>query len=127
MKLCMAFVLGVVLAVPVTLLVVRDHPSPLRDKMKRISIPEIDCRQAHILDMVQHLNQISGERAEDKKPVNIVVLSKNPDIVGRQPQLKCTLSATDMSLYDALNYFATQIGLEVRIDDTAVALVDPEK
>ena len=84
----------------------------LKKALRKAIIREMDFQQANLHDVAKFLSKITG------KNFNIVVAGANAE---NSPTL--TLSAQNISLYEALRLVCEVTGSELRIDEHAVVIV----
>jgi len=108
-------------------------------KLKRIVIPQVDFRQAHVSDVVEFLRKASVERDPEKTGVNIVLkigprpppkglddpFSEARDWLNNPPLI--TFTARQLSLYDTLQLIGQVSNLEIRIMSWGVLVTRPER
>ena len=91
--------------------------------MRRIVIPQIEFRQAHIMDVLDFLTEASRTGDHDQIGVNFVPLNlgtgnaRSEDIV---PTI--TLNLRRVRLFDAVRYVTEVAGLRFRAEDNAVVV-----
>lgn len=125
----------------------------LLDKLNTIRIPELDFRQANIVDVIHYLDQQAMAGDPDKEGVNFILNLKRPDAPDvwdepvRRPEIDplaveeppdalvaaaraagvplITLRLRNILLIDAIRYITEVTGLRYRVEDDAV-VITPE-
>lgn len=123
-----------------------DAGNPIRRKLETIIIPEIDFRQANIVDVIEFLHRqsiIADESSPpDERGVNLILILGPPDVSApeypteppgntdpsarghprRADMPALTLRARNISLFDAVRYVSEIAGLRYRVDRNAVVI-----
>jgi hypothetical protein len=93
----------------------------IQKKLSEAKLPEIKLREAPARDAVELVREEAAKALKDSKPVNLVWLVPADAKIGA-----VTLSLTDISALDALNYIMQITKLKYRFDPNAIVVFLPE-
>ena len=90
----------------------------MRQKLEKLIIPQIEFREASIVDVLNYLSNISvAVDTEEKTGVNIVLAGN----IGDVPSI--TLSLRRVSMLDAIKFTTDIANLSYRIDKDAILIM----
>lgn len=99
---------------------------PLQEKLNDIVIPQLDFRQANIVDVIKYLDHVSivydKESAPGERGVHFILKLKHPGIAAQADLPLLTLSLRNIVLMDAIKYITEVTGLKYRIEEDAVVI-----
>jgi hypothetical protein len=93
----------------------------IQKRLSEAKLPEIKLREAPARDAVELVREEAAKALKDSKPVNLVWLVPADAKIGT-----VTLSLTDISALDALNYIMQITKLKYRFDPNAIVVFQPE-
>lgn len=92
----------------------------LKRRIESVVIPEVNVREASIIEVIDFLKEQSQTLSADKAPINVVW--EAPEEV---KTAKVTLNLRNVPLADALKYVTESAGLRYRLDAHAVVIYRP--
>ncbi|HET6409648.1 MAG TPA: M56 family metallopeptidase, partial [Chthoniobacteraceae bacterium] len=99
-----------------------ESPARTRLKANSIILPKIEFKEAEIREVIDYLRKQSVKHDPKKEGVSFVLKFDDADSL---PKGKITLSLTDTPLLEAAKYVANLVGMKVRVEPYAIAIVPP--
>lgn len=98
----------------------RNPSGSLRHKLDEIIIPEVNVRDAPVIDVVEFLRGQSQTLSRDKTAINLVWQAPED-----AKTVKVTLNLRKIPFADVLKYVTDSAGLRYRVDAHAVVIYKP--
>lgn len=95
----------------------QNAPADLKGRLQGTVIPELNVRDAAVVDVIDFLQAEGQKNSKDKTPINFVWQA--PENV---KTAKVTLSLRKVPLADMLKYVTESVGLRYRVDAHAVVI-----
>src|SRR5579862_3144725 len=95
----------------------QNGPADLKGRLQEIVIPELNVRDAAVVDVIDFLQAEGQKRSKDKTPLNFVWQAPENAKVA-----KITLNLRKVPLADVLKYVTDGAGLRYRVDAHAVVI-----
>ncbi|HUJ08681.1 MAG TPA: hypothetical protein VL171_01520 [Verrucomicrobiae bacterium] len=98
----------------------KNTRASLKRKIESLVIPEVNVREASLVDVMDFLQKQGQTLSADKAPINFVW-----QVPEQAKTAKVTLSLHDVPLADALKYVTQSCGLRYRVDPHAIVIFQP--
>lgn len=95
----------------------RNGAASLKARLQETVIPELNVRDAAVVDVIDFLQAESQKRSKDKSPINFVW-----QVPENAKTAKITLNLRKVPLADMLKYVTEGVGLRYRVDAHAVVI-----